>query len=276
MFKVGHEYNRRADIHEPYGGQRYGGIATPRSIKSVLLFTSDAGQQHGYRDEYRDDGVFWYTGEGQLGDMTMTAGNRAILEHRDDGKDLRVFESIRTGFVRYLGSAECLGFHVETRPDRNGDDRKAFVFHLDIDSAPNKLRVAEERGEYGARDVRQLKRMTIQELRAAAVQKASTAVSKTKRREIAYYRSEALKVYVVLRAKGVCEGCLSDAPFKAKSGPYLECHHLHRLADGGPDHPENVVALCPNCHRRAHYALDAIAFNEKLKTIALEAEKNAK
>jgi len=25
-----------------------------------------------------------------------------------------------------------------------------------------------------------------------------------------------------------------------------------------------VIALCPNCHRRAHYAVDAESFNEGL------------
>ena len=30
MFEVGRVYNRRLGIHEPYGGQRQGGISTPR------------------------------------------------------------------------------------------------------------------------------------------------------------------------------------------------------------------------------------------------------
>ncbi len=34
--------------------------------------------------------------------------------------------------------------------------------------------------------------------------------------------------------------------------PYLECHHVIFLADGGPDAIYNTVALCPNCHRKMH------------------------
>jgi 5-methylcytosine-specific restriction protein A len=30
-------------------------------------------------------------------------------------------------------------------------------------------------------------------------------------------------------------------------------HHRVRLADGGDDTTDNAVALCPNCHRKAHY-----------------------
>jgi 5-methylcytosine-specific restriction protein A len=45
----------------------------------------------------------------------------------------------------------------------------------------------------------------------------------------------------------------------------LECHHVVWLAEGGDDHIENTVALCPNCHRRMH-VLNAPADREKLKT----------
>jgi len=59
-----------------------------------------------------------------------------------------------------------------------------------------------------------------------------------------------------------------SAPFSNDSdGPYFEVHHIHRLADGGPDQPESVIALCPNCHRRAHYANDAKEFDKHLARI---------
>jgi 5-methylcytosine-specific restriction protein A len=28
---------------------------------------------------------------------------------------------------------------------------------------------------------------------------------------------------------------------------------MRRLADGGPDHPRWVTAICPACHREIHY-----------------------
>ncbi len=56
-------------------------------------------------------------------------------------------------------------------------------------------------------------------------------------------------------AEGVCEDCGSEAPFFRRSTgePYLEVHHIHTLAEGGHDTVENTTALCPNCHRKAHY-----------------------
>lgn len=58
------------------------------------------------------------------------------------------------------------------------------------------------------------------------------------------------------RAHGICEGCRRAAPFLRRSdgSPYLEVHHRVHLANGGEDTVENAVALCPNCHRAAHYA----------------------
>ena len=61
---------------------------------------------------------------------------------------------------------------------------------------------------------------------------------------------------VLFRADGKCEGCLLPAPFaRASDGmPYLEVHHRVMLAAGGEDTVVNAIALCPNCHRAAHYA----------------------
>ena len=100
MFVPGKIYRRRQDIHEVYGGQRQGGIATPSGHDAIFIFTGESGETHGYRDEFRSDGTFWYTGEGQIGDMQMIRGNRAIRDHRQEGKTIHLFEYIKTGSVR--------------------------------------------------------------------------------------------------------------------------------------------------------------------------------
>jgi 5-methylcytosine-specific restriction protein A len=68
-----------------------------------------------------------------------------------------------------------------------------------------------------------------------------------------YDRDPEISAYVKKRAEGKCDLCGKDAPFKDKKGyPYLEEHHVIRLADGGEDTINNAVALCPNCHREVH------------------------
>ena len=60
---------------------------------------------------------------------------------------------------------------------------------------------------------------------------------------------------VLKRAKGRCEECYRDAPFKKRSNgdPYLEVHHKIMLSAGGEDTIENAIAVCPNCHRKLHF-----------------------
>jgi 5-methylcytosine-specific restriction endonuclease McrA len=77
------------------------------------------------------------------------------------------------------------------------------------------------------------------------------------RRVKVFWRDPSVAAYVLSVAHGKCEGCGQPAPFNADDGePYLEIHHMLRLADGGSDTINNTVALCPNCHRRAHFAND--------------------
>lgn len=66
--------------------------------------------------------------------------------------------------------------------------------------------------------------------------------------------------WVLGAAQGKCERCRVPAPFLRHDGtPFLEVHHVRRLADGGSDKVTNAVALCPNCHRLLHHSPDAEA-----------------
>ena len=63
-----------------------------------------------------------------------------------------------------------------------------------------------------------------------------------------------------LRAAGWCEHCRNPAPFLTGAGlPYLEVHHVVPLSKEGPDSLDNVLALCPNCHRKAHFGASGLA-----------------
>ena len=86
------------------------------------------------------------------------------------------------------------------------------------------------------------------------------------RKQYVRQRSVAVRIFVLRRANGICELCDDPAPFKTKKKrPYLEPHHLTRLADGGPDHPSHVAACCPNCHRKIHFGENGEDLNEGLR-----------
>ena len=80
-----------------------------------------------------------------------------------------------------------------------------------------------------------------------------------------FRRSAEVAEWVLKHAKGVCEHCGATAPFETKDGTaYLEVHHVKPLADGGADTVANAVAVCPNCHRAAHHAKDAVTIGAHL------------
>ncbi len=64
-------------------------------------------------------------------------------------------------------------------------------------------------------------------------------------------RLESARRAVLLRSGGHCEnpGCTGEPQDITDAGrPLLEVDHVQDLAQGGPDHPEQMIALCPNCH----------------------------
>jgi hypothetical protein len=83
----------------------------------------------------------------------------------------------------------------------------------------------------------------------------------------AYFaRDSRVREGALRRANGTCEYC-GAAGFKIQDGRrYLECHHIQSLGNEGPDTPENVIALCANDHRRAHFGFDRETFAIELKT----------
>ncbi|MEH7075794.1 HNH endonuclease [Neobacillus drentensis] len=86
---------------------------------------------------------------------------------------------------------------------------------------------------------------------------------------IVFSRSVLIKEFARRVAKGICQLCEKEAPFLDKLGkPFLEVHHIHYLSKGGSDTIDNVVAVCPNCHRRIHH-LELEKDNKKILEKAL-------
>ena len=261
-------YNRRADIHQPYGGQQQGGISTPAGAPAIFLFTGKSGRSHGYADHFNGDGSFTYTGEGQAGDMQMVRGNAAIRDHAKNGKDLLVFETLGHGKpVKFIGVFGCAGWQVVEQPDGKGTRRNAIVFALmpvgEIEDA-----LAEAMPSVPTSS------LPIEQMRAEAIA-AATVTAQEARSSVTsiFVRSKAVRDYVLARAAGRCERCKSPAPFLTTNGtPYLEAHHIRRLTDGGPDHPSFVAAVCPNCHREAHHGSDSAIVNGELQALVTAAE----
>jgi 5-methylcytosine-specific restriction protein A len=258
-FEQGHIYDLRRDLHAPFGGQQQGGISTPADAPFLFLFTGPSGEQFGYSDGWRDDGVFAYTGEGQSGDMQFIRGNAAIRDHAKNGKDLLLFQETASGKGhRFLGCFSCAGWEDRVAPDKDGQQRKVIVFQLVPSDSPDVQSDPELE--------RELVSHSLGELRSLALAASNTPSHNPKAAVRTYLeRSRAVKAYVLKRAAGVCEACRQPAPLQKRDGtPYLEPHHVRRVADGGPDDIRYVAGICPTCHRRVHHGVDGKAWNERL------------
>lgn len=126
MFTASKKYKRK-EIHNKYGGNRQGGIAPCSSHPYIFIFDSKSGVQHGYRNGWQDN-IFYYTGEGQKGDMEFKRGNKALLNHSSNNKRIMLFESDGKGYVEHICELSYLGFELFETPDTEKAIRTAIKF----------------------------------------------------------------------------------------------------------------------------------------------------
>ncbi|MDD3354629.1 HNH endonuclease [Zoogloea sp.] len=70
--------------------------------------------------------------------------------------------------------------------------------------------------------------------------------------------------YALQKNQGKCELCKRKSFTTLKGEPYLEVHHVIPLSENGPDEISNAVALCPACHREAHFGKDKEELKQQL------------
>jgi 5-methylcytosine-specific restriction protein A len=120
-------YKRRA-IHEEFGGNWQSGICPSTKLPIIFIFSGASGKQHGYKDEWQNEDIFEYTGEGQKGDMQFTRGNLALRDHLANGKRVFLFEAEGNGFVRFKSEVEFFDADYFETPDTDGHLRQGIKF----------------------------------------------------------------------------------------------------------------------------------------------------
>lgn len=233
----------------PQGGMR-------RSLKKNALVLTANHHEPLYDDYWDANGILNYTGTGKYGDQFATEGhNKTLAESGTNKVDIYLFESFKANEYYYCGKVELAEkpFFVNEN-DASGVSRKVVKFPLKrLDGQPvyyvkdTDLLEAEKAKAKAPR-----KDFDREVVKAKA--KAASGAARHERETITtyIYRDPYIAEFTKLRAKGHCDLCGNEAPFRSGSKPYLECHHLITLAEGGPDAIYNTVALCPNCHRKIH------------------------
>lgn len=234
-----------------------GGMRRSKRENCLILITDHTKSL--YDDHIDSKGILHYTGMGTKGDQDLNKSqNRTLNESK--GNDIKVYFFEKYGqksSYRFNGEVELDGEPYEGKQhDELGVLRKVYIFPLrpiNTESFPvignNELNETIEIKE------KKTKKLSNRELAERATKLNHTSsTSNTYRKVISkqYDRNEFVKEYARRRAAGRCQLCDELAPFKSNGVPFLEVHHVEWLAEGGPDSVDNVVALCPNCHRKMH------------------------
>lgn len=79
-----------------------------------------------------------------------------------------------------------------------------------------------------------------------------------------YARDPKVRRAAEARAKGKCELCGRQGFVRPDGSLYLETHHIIALAKDGADRVTNVIALCAEHHREAHFGVARDALERKM------------
>ena len=134
--ELGQEY-KRTELHKFFGGQTQGGISTPSNSKYVFIIAyKKSGKDFGYEDGWdMERNFYFYTGEGQVKDMQMIRGNKAIKDHKENDKKILLFQETKETYIKLEAELIFIDFEYIQTIDREGNNRRAIQFRLQsIDS----------------------------------------------------------------------------------------------------------------------------------------------
>lgn len=128
MFVKGEKYKRK-HIHIKYGGGHQSGISNSSNKPFIFIFSGKSGKDHGYSDEWDEEGYFWYSGQGQKGDMAFVRGNKSILNHQIDDNKIFLFEGTNvSGYWAFVDELQLVDYKWVVTPDTEGENRNSIIF----------------------------------------------------------------------------------------------------------------------------------------------------
>ena len=225
-----------------------GGMRRSKKTGTLVIISDDTKGL--YRDVWKN-GVLHYTGMGKIGDQLLEGNQNGPLYYSDtNGVEVHLFEVLQKAVYTYRGVVKLVDNpYKSTQPDDNGNMREVWMFPV----MPISEIAQESSHEMSEQEISKLSDKEL--ARYASVKNVNKKPKTTE--TVVYYRDPYLKQLVKRIANGKCQYCGNDAPFFDKDGqPYLEEHHVVKLADGGKDSIDNVVAICPNCHIKVHVLKD--------------------
>ena len=241
-----------------------GGMRRSKTTNSLVIISDHTKGL--YEDKWFGD-TLHYTGMGKKGDQDINASqNRTLNESNTNGVDVFLFEVFESNKYIYRGQVKLSETpYQEKQKDEDGILRNVWVFPVKVvDNHEVTIEKEIIDNNYKKKE-KKAKRLSDAEIEEKAKESQSTKTSVRTTTSQTYERNAYITEYAKRRANGICQLCITPAPFKNRLGePYLETHHIEWLSKGGADIIENTVALCPNCHKKMHI-VDSIEDREYLK-----------
>jgi len=287
MFTITHEYDRNILLHFVGSRQQQSGIIWGEKEPSCVIVTTGGrgGKRAGYGDIRNPDGSILYIGQGEKGDQDVTKFSNSLLIEGERSVLLFTTREPNAEEVRQRGNHRKLyrfegiyqvaswDFFTSTEGKRANDKLLRFLL-VPANNIYNAQSATIQQDEKFSNIHKPPSKPSLNQLKKNLIN-ASAKPSKGQLNARDYFiRSQQIIIYAKERAKGCCERCNKAAPFFDIYGtPYLEVHHIFRLADDGPDIPINVAAICPNCHKEAHYGINRDKIKEELSKCIIEKEQ---
>jgi 5-methylcytosine-specific restriction protein A len=267
---MGETFPDRRAIADTYGGNRVRGI-TPLGDGILTVFSDEKGP---YADG-RIPETNWiaYTGDGLSGDQQLVGGNKSMAVYQEQQRALRYWHRPYGGEWAFETWAVIVQRWLRWGTGEDGRKRKEYVWVLAPVLSPLRETWPSAVLQALAEDDGRLHDETLHATLAAGVDSGNLQLdnreryrrlakaarvreeSRTRRSSLTtverFLRSTTAREAVLLRSDGRCENptCLGHPLERTDAdAPLLEVDHVKDLARGGPDIPESMIALCPNCH----------------------------
>ena len=239
------------ELREEFKCSSMGTMRRSKTINSLIIISDNT---LGTYKEKWIDGILYHTGMGRKGDQDINFSQNATLAHSNSsGITLYLFEIFIPCQYIYRGPVILAAPpYQETQKDIEGNPRKAWIFPIKPVSKLPPIDAA-ILNEYETSRKKQAQSLSDKDLIIKAIDHQSDIIPKLQSVAETYRMSQAIAEFSLRVARGHCQLCNSQAPFKDNQGkPYLEPHHIQKISEGGLDTIENTVALCPNCHAKMH------------------------
>jgi hypothetical protein len=129
----------RSELHSVFGGNQRRGIVLLPKFNTIFLLPSKKNEGAGYEAMW-DDGVYHLSGEGLIGDQTLTMGNKALVKSIEAQDDIYLFVPIakKSPFTHTFHSkVKCINYEHYKDTDQEGNIRRMYRFYFKSSEHPD-------------------------------------------------------------------------------------------------------------------------------------------